>query len=264
MLVEDLSQEVEELLSPPYRESRDDDIAACALGFLQNRSQLVLRFSVAYVESIPVSGLHDEVVRLLDDLRVADDRLVGLAHVAAEEHLDLLALLLEPQFQEGRTQDMPGIVKDNGHAGGQLRGLGIVQRLEQPDRFASIVLIIQRLDAVLPRPSGLARTPLRFHLLDVGGVEQHDLSQVARGRSGVDRPGVSLLDQAGDPAGVIDMSVREQHEIQLQGIEREGGEVLCLLLVSSLVHAAVDQKASNPDLHHVTRSRDLARCSADL
>ena len=48
------------------------------------------------------------------------------------------------------------------------------------------------------------------------------------------------------------------------GIEGERGEVESLLLVTSLVHATVDQKAGLPDLHHVVRPGDFTRGSADL
>ncbi len=43
---------------------------------------------------------------------IADDGLVGLAHVAAEETLTFSSLLLELQLQEGRAQDVPGVVNE--------------------------------------------------------------------------------------------------------------------------------------------------------
>ena len=86
------------------------------LGLLEDLGQLVPGTAVALVQPVAVGGLHEQIVGLLDDLGVADDRLVRLAHVAAEEHLDLLPLLFELQFQERRAQDVAGIVEHDRHA----------------------------------------------------------------------------------------------------------------------------------------------------
>ena len=149
--------------------------------------------------------------------------------------------------------------------GSQLDRRGVVHRLEQPDGLAGVVLGVERLDAPAPGPAGLAGAPLGFHLLDVGGVEQHDLRQVARGRRGVDGTGEALPAPAAGslPEWSMWAWVSRTKAISA-GIEGEGREVERLLLVAPLMHAAVHQEAGLPDLHHVAGPGDFARRPADL
>ena len=214
--------------------------------------------------AVAVGGLHDQIVGLLDDLGIAHDGLVGLTHVAAEEHLDRLAPLLQTQLHEGRAQDVAGIVEHHGHAGSKLLGCAVVHRLEEADRPAGVVLGVERVDVPASGPASLARAPLRLVLLDVRRVEQHDLGQVAGGQGRVDGLGEALLHQPRDPSRVIDVGMGQEHEVQLQRIEGERVEVESLLPVSSLVHAAIHQEAGVTHLDHVARSGDLTRRPGDL
>ncbi len=63
---------------------------------------------------------------------------------------------------------------------------------------------------------------------------------------------------------MVDVSMREQDERNLSGVEGEGGEVERLLLLTSLMHAAIDEEAGLTHLHHIVRPGDLTGGSADL
>jgi hypothetical protein len=264
VLREDLPQEEEDLLRPAYGERRDDDVPTLPLGLLEDLRQLLLGSAVAFMQAVPVGGFHDQIVGLLDELRVPDDRLVGLAHVPAEQQLYRLPLVFQVEFEEGRAEDVAGVMEDDAHARREPHRLRVLHRREQPDGLAGVVLGVERLDPPAPGAAGLAGAPFRFHLLDVGRIEQHDLSEVTCGRRSVDGTGVARPHQPGQPARVVDMRVSEQDEGYLSRVVGERREVESLLLVTPLMHATIDQEAGLPDLHDVVGPGDFPRSPAHL
>jgi hypothetical protein len=92
----------------------------------------------------------------------------------------------------------------------------------------------------------------------MGAVGEHDLEQFGRGCRDVDRPPVTQGSQARQQAGVVDVRVGEQHEIQAAQVEFERRQVFRPGVVPALEHAAVHQKARVPGLHQGARAGDLA------
>ena len=82
----------------------------------------------------------------------------------------------------------------------------------------------------------LAVFPLGVLLLDMGGVQQHDIQQVRRQAGSEDAALEALLDEHGDTAGVVNVSMG--HQDNVNGIGREG-ELGVGHLVPSLLQAAV-------------------------
>ena len=86
----------------------------------------------------------------------------------------------------------------------------------------------------------LAVPPLGVLLLNVCGVQQHNVQQVRRQPGSDDAALKALLDEHGNAAGVVDMGVGHQHIVD--GTRREG-ELGVGDLVPSLLQAAVHQDA---------------------
>ena len=95
----------------------------------------------------------------------------------------------------------------------------------------------------------LAVFPLGVLLLNVGGVQQHDLKQLGGEPGGEDAALEALLDQHGDAAGVVDVGVGHQYVVDGVGGK---GELIVGHLVPSLLQSAVDEDAFTVDLQAVT------------
>ena len=108
---------------------------------------------------------------------------------------------------------------------------------------------IQRLHLGGAGTGCLAVFPLGVGLLNVGGVQQHDIHEVGRHAGGEDAALKALLHQHGHPAGMVDMGVGDEHEVDAAGMEGQG---FVVYLVPSLLQAAVDQDVFAVDLQTVT------------
>src|SRR5450759_2263109 len=60
---------------------------------------------------------------------------------------------------------------------------------------------------------------------------------------------------------MVNMSVREQHEVEGLWIKTKRPSVACRCLMSTLKHAAVHQETNSARLDQVTRTRDLTSCT---
>ena len=94
--------------------------------------------------------------------------------------------------------------------------------------------------------------------VDVGGVAEHPVAQIDGGRSGVDRPREAVLDQSGEIAAVVDMSVRKDHRIDGGTGEWQLAVFAIGVFAAPLVEAAIEQIALAAGLHQVHRPGDTA------
>ena len=98
----DLPDKIQNLLCSANREGGDDHVSAAIQGFLDTRGQLChIIHPLGAVEPVAVGGFDHEIIRLLDMLRVLQDRLVGVAHISAEADFPSLSILLQPDL-DGR------------------------------------------------------------------------------------------------------------------------------------------------------------------
>ena len=113
-------------------------------------------------------------------------------------------------------------------------GLGRRHRVER--RFHAAV----RLAVAAPVP----QLPFGFLLLDVAAIGQQHGEQIDARLGGIDRPAVAKHGQARQQAGMVDVGVGEQDEVDLADIEAEieRPHVLLAGLRPTLEHAAIDQK----------------------
>ena len=88
---------------------------------------------------------------------------------------------------------------------------------------------IERLRLYPERPfarTAMAQRPFRFLLLDVGAVEQEHAKQVDGRRRRIHRPAIAEHAETWQQAGMVDMGMRQQHEIEFAHVERQGIHVL--------------------------------------
>jgi len=107
-------------------------------------------------------------------------------------------------------------------------------------------------------PAASPAGPFGLHLLDMGTVLQHDAEQVAGGRRAENLPGKPGLDQPGQQAGMVDVGVGQQDEIQLFRLVDARIEVAPFDGFIALMHAAVDGKAYGSGVDHVAGTGDGA------
>ena len=148
---------------------------------------------------------------------------------------------------------MAGVGEFQVHAIAEVDELAVlagVQELRHPLRVRHGV------EGFRPGGSGalaLAVFPLGVLLLDVGGVQQHDLQQLGGEAGGEDAALEALLDEHGNPAGVVDVGVGDQDVVDGVGGK---GEFAVGNLVPALLKAAVDEDAGVVDLQTVAASGD--------
>jgi hypothetical protein len=120
-----------------------------------------------------------------------------------------------------RAEHVAGLDKAGPHAGQNLELLAQRAALKQPYCVAGIVGGVQRLDGRIAAADPFLVPVQRVFILNVGGVGQHDVGQVARGRRRIDRPFESLANQPGQLAAVIDVGMGEDHRVDALRMARK-------------------------------------------
>ena len=133
---------------------------------------------------------------------------------------------------------MAGVGEGEADARENLPGVLHRQPLKLAQRLLSVLLGVQRHILIFPGPLGLAVLPLGLHLLDVGRIPEHDVTQRVGGGGGVDGPPEALGGQRRNHAGVVDVGMGEHHRVKRRGVERQR---LVLIGIPPLLHAAVHQ-----------------------
>jgi len=95
-------------------------------------------------------------------------------------------------------------------------------------------------------------------LLDMGGVAQHPVAEIDGGRSGEDGARKAVLDQGGEVAGMVDVSMRENHGIDGGSRERKIAILAVGVFAAALVHPAIEKKAPAAGFDQVHGAGDLA------
>ena len=177
---------VEQCLRAANGKGRDDEIAAAVHRVVDDLEQCAF-LVVDLMQPVAVRRFDQYEIRPLDVRRVLDDWLVGLAEVAGEDELRVLALLVDEDFQECRAKDMAGIAENHAQMLGELEFLVVRHGREMLECLRGIIEVVERLDGFIAAAASLAVLEFRIGFLDVGGVRQHDLREVARRFRRVDR-----------------------------------------------------------------------------
>ncbi len=169
-----------------------------------------------------------------------------------------------------RAQDVRRPHEAEGELVVQPGSLAVVDGLEVPQ---AVLRLFHGVERQRGRVLGRARLVVvsRIFFLQVSGVGQQNAAEIDGGRRRIDRSLESLLDQARDPTGVIEMSVGEDERIDLVGGHRQVLPVALAPFLLSLEEAAVDQHLVAAaaafvagGIDEVFRSGDHTGCSQKL
>ena len=257
-------EKVDQLLAAADSEGRDENIAFAAPRLAKHLAQLRQRVFPGAVLAVAVGAFEDDQIRLAHDLGIAQDRRARVPQIAADHQLAPLALFLEPEFHDRRTEDMSRVLKAQLHARQDFFLDIIVEHLKLAHGLLGVAARVQRFDEAL----ALALTPavlvFRVLLVQRSRVLEHDVAQVARRAVGVDRPAVTGLDQQRQAAGVIEVGMCQDHGVDIAGCEGERRAVARLVGGRALDQAAVDEQAAVATVHQVARTGDFARRAQKL
>src|SRR5690606_29931305 len=104
----------------------------------------------------------------------------------------------------------------------------------------------------------MQRFLLRVFFVDIGGVAQHDRGKVDGRLVREHLAAEAAPAEQGEPAGMIDVRMRENDGVDFGGIERERSRVGTLVLQAALEHAAIDEHAASRDFQQMQGTGDLA------
>ena len=252
-LVLDLPDEVQQLLGAAHGEGGDHHVAALGDGLVDDLRQIVGVAPHLRVVAVAVGGLHHHVVRAGEVGGVPDDGLVHIADVAGKDDLFGDAALRGGDEDGGGAQQMARVHELHPDALAQVQGLVV---LAGGHVLAHPLGVLDGVKGLHPGGAGplrLAVLPLRVGLLDVGGVLEHDVHEIRRQPGGDDPALEALLHQHGDPAGVVDVGVGHQDEVD---VVRGKGKSVVGHLVPPLLQSAVHQDAPAVDLQTVAAAGD--------
>ncbi|MPN47474.1 hypothetical protein SDC9_195076 [bioreactor metagenome] len=104
---------IEKLLRTPHGKGGDDHAAAAIKCRLQNirKGPGIVRRGIVY--AVAIGGFHHDIVRFVNQGRIAQQRLICVPNIAGEDHLALFAVFVNPDFDIGGTQQMPRVGKAN-------------------------------------------------------------------------------------------------------------------------------------------------------
>ena len=203
--------------------------------------------------AVAVGGFHQHIVSAVEELGVADDRLIHVADIAGEYDRPRLAALAAGQLDAGGAQQVARVDKLRRHIVSDLHLLAVLAGL---DILPHLHGVGHGVDGLHLRPAGplvLAVLVLRVLLLDVGGVLQHDVQQLRRQPRGDDAALEPVFNEHGDTSRVVDVGVGHQHHVDAARMERQCGVVD---LVPSLLQPAVHQYFLSVDLQTMAAAGD--------
>jgi glycine cleavage system aminomethyltransferase T len=143
-----------------------------------------------------------------------------------------------------------GVVEADRYGFGRVNQSPIGRRTQQLERGLGLRHGVQRRLQGRPAapavPPLMAQLPFRFLLLDVRAVAQQHMEQVDGRRRGIHGPAVAEHRQQRQQAGMVDVGVGEQDEVDGANVEAElqGIQVFRPRLAPALKHAAIDQETT--------------------
>ena len=228
----DLPDKVEELLGAAHGEGGDDDVSAPAEGLVNDLRQVVGIAPDLGVVAVAVGGLHDDVVRPGDGAGVPNDGLVHVADVAGEDQALGDAALGGVHQDRGAAEQVPRVDEFHGDALAERHSLAVLAGGHVLPDPGGILDGVEGLHMGRAGTGSLAVFPLGVGLLDVGGVQQHDVHEVRCETGGEDLAMEALFEEHGYPAGVVDVGVGDEDIVDAPRCE---GELLVADLVPPLL-----------------------------
>ena len=250
-------QEVNDLLGPSDGEGGDQENPSATQHLASEDLELRIHVFIA-VAPVSISRLQDEIIGFRRGDGVGIDRHPVASNVSREQDSHAPAPVLDSELDHGRAEKVPHIEHPEGNAGVELLPGIVLFRAEELHRRLHVVGNVERQGRRMLRLP-LAVQELGILHLQVGGVQQHEPGQFRRGRGRVDRAAVTLADETGQVAAVVDMGMREKHPVHAARLEGCGLPVLLSERFEPLEHPAVDHQPPPIHLEQVARSSHRSR-----
>ncbi len=117
-LAHQIHEQIKQVLGATYRKGRDHDIALFSLqGIAHHKGKLLHRSLHALVQPVAIGAFHQQDIGLFYAGWVVQDWTPRHAQIAGEHELAGLLVLLDPDFNDGRAQNMPRIAIPDSNAG---------------------------------------------------------------------------------------------------------------------------------------------------
>ena len=158
-----------------------------------------------------------------------------------------------------KAEDVPGVEELERDAAAYLPRLVHVRRHEELHERVHVALLVERLEELLPLLAAALVDVLEVALLQEAGVAQHNVAEVGGRLAREDAPPEALPHELRQVPGVVYVGVREDHVVDLGGIDREVPVLLEGLLAVALVESAVEQYALPVRLDEVHGARGRLR-----
>ena len=234
----DLADKVQKLLRAPDGERRNDDIAALGERLVNDLRQLIGIAPHLGMVAVAVGRFHDDIIRLFQVLRIADDGLIDIADVAGENDGPCQTVFAHLQRDGGRAEQVSRVGKGDAHTVTKRDRFAVLAGGDKPEHILRVFDRVDRLDRRFAGALALAVVVLGLAFLNVRAVQQHDLHQIRRQARGKDLAAKAVFDQQRDPPGMVDMRMRHQNIVDLIGRKRQRAVVD---LVASLLQTAIDE-----------------------
>ena len=232
LLILDLADKVQKLLRAAHSERRNHNVAALAERFVDDLGKLVGIAPDLGVVAVAVGRLHHDVVGLFEKLRVADNGLVDVADIAGEDDRLVHAVFFQLKRDGRGTEQMARVGEHRAHTLAEVDLFFILAGRHVLEDVQRVLLGVERIDMLAARALALAVFVLSVALLNVSGVEQHDLHQICCQTCRQDAAVEAVFHQQRDTARVVDVRVGDEQNIDIAGSE---SEITVVELVAALL-----------------------------
>jgi len=255
-VVVEFVQEEEDGLGSTEAEGGDEESALALGGFGDDAFQGALDVLGGGMNAIAIGAFGDEYVAAGDEFGVAEEGHVATPEVAGEDDAADFAFVQEFHFDDGGTENVPGVAEAEFEFGGDLLEAAVGDGLHELDDAPDVAVFVQGEDFATAGGEMLIEVEGIF-LLDMSGIVEHDLGDVERGGGTEDGTVEAGFHQSRQVSAVIDMGVGEDDGIE---VARVAGELFVLLPgfgAVSLEETAIEEKPELAAFDEVLTAGDL-------
>ena len=207
--------------------------------------------------AVAISAFHDQQVQFgVQFHRVAQDRHVVAAQVAAEANGAQAASGIQLADNGGRPEDVAGIVAGGCHAGQHCDLFFISMALQAAQHRLRMLGQVQRFHRRLVAAAADLVYKLGVGDLNLCGVAQHERGEVLGGVRAVHFAGKSKARQSGKMCRMVGVRVRQQHGLHLLHSIRRQAVARKALRAPALKQPAVQQQLRAVHVYKVLRAGD--------
>ncbi len=209
--------------------------------------------------AVAVGGFAEEQIDLLGDGRsgVVQDGLIVAADVAGEDDDGLLAIIGDGEFEAGGAEDVAGVVGLDVKVGRDVEAAVARHGAEEFEDRIDIVGGVERNGIGMLAPL-VANGVGGVFFLEVGGIFEEESGELDGGGIGENGFVEATADEDGEPAGVVEMGVSEDGEVERFGIDGKRIPVAILEVAGALEKAAIDEQALASGLDEIFGTGDAA------